>query len=375
MWCPNCNFAGTLESGTCSACGYRGQAYASPSNPALFMTPSPSPKRYVPERGDLLHRERYRIVSQYPLPETQHRQGLAWLATDMQSSHRRIIIRELLIPEHLARATSREHIAKVVAQQQSELALHAGFPQVVDLFKDQGAYFLALLAPEGESLAAWLQRQGGALPEYLVAELGYQVCGTLLSLANQQLPIVHGSITPETIIVGTEGQFVSILHVPLFPPDALPASTEKVSAGYCAPEQVHGEASPSSDLYGLAVVMHHAVTGYDPRTRLALFHPPARRLNPAVTPQMEKILTRQLSLSASQRYAGPREMQQDLAALLETYPDFTSDKDEHALQSIDHLTDTQLRERSRDALLLNMGILAAICVLLIVGTLFIVLRP
>jgi serine/threonine protein kinase len=375
VWCPNCNFAGTLVSGTCSACGYKGRAYASPSNPALFITPSRPLGRYVPERGDVLNRGRYRVISQYLLPENQRRQGLAWLAIDMQSLHQRIIVREILIPEHEAQASSQEHVAKVVAQQQSELAQHSGFPQVIDLFNDHGSYFLVLRSPEGESLAALLQRQGGALSEYLVAELGYQVCSSLVSLASQQPPIVHGSINPETIIVGSEGQFVAIIHVPLFSSDALPASAEKVSAGYYAPEQVHGEASLSSDLYALAVVMHHAVTGYDPRTRLALFHPPARRLNPAVTLQMERILTRQLSLSVSQRYVGPREMQQELAALLETYPDFESDKDEHSPLAVDRLTAEQLRERSRDALLLNIGIFAAICVLLIIGTLFIILRP
>ena len=314
-------------------------------------------------------------MGQRDLPISQYRQGLAWSAMDMQSAHRRVVIREVLIPERIALTSSQEQVAKMVAQQQSELGHHPGFPKVIDFFSDQGSYFLALLSPEGESLAIWLQRQGGALPEYLVAELGYQICNALASLASLYPPIVHGSINPETIIVGAEGQFVSLIHVPLFPPDVLPASAEKVSAGYYAPEQVHGEASPSSDLYGLAVVMHHAVTGYDPRARLALFHPPARRLNPAVTLQMEKILTRQLSLSASHRYAGPQEMQQDLAALLETYPDSVSDTNEPSPLSVERLSASQLRERSQNTLLLNMGVFAAICVLLIVGALFMILRP
>src|SRR5262249_17033838 len=136
--------------------------------------------------------------------------------------------------------------------------------------------------------------------EEQVVSYGYQLCGLLALMAEQRPPLVHGAITPETILLSHDLQKVTLLHLPIFPSVQHPPRLEHGAAGYAAPEQIRGgEITPSSDLYSVAVCMHHAVTGYDPQTRLALFHPPARRLNPAVTPEMEQILTHQLCLSTS----------------------------------------------------------------------------
>ncbi|HET8840646.1 MAG TPA: hypothetical protein VFN35_04225, partial [Ktedonobacteraceae bacterium] len=230
------------------------------------------------------------------------------------------------------------------------------------------------LYPEGVSLGSLLKRYGGALPEHQAAEYGYQLCGLLSTLAEQQPPLVHGSINPETIIVNEDQMSVALVHLPLFQPEPPPSSSGQVSAGYYAPEQIHGETNLSTDLYGLAVTLHYIVTGYDPRTRLALFHPPARRLNPAVSPQIEAILARQLSLSTSQRYTSPLEMQEDLAELIKSSTDTTDTN--MAGREVDPLqiSAMQLRDRSRSVVLLNMGVFAAICVLLLLGLFFATLR-
>jgi serine/threonine protein kinase len=210
----------------------------------------------------------------------------------------------------------------------------------------------------------------------MVTEYGYQLCGLLSFLANQHPPIVHGSINPETIIIDEVEQHPSLILLPLFQPKAPSTGTEKVSsAAYWAPEQLRGEIDTASDLYALAAVMHHAVTGYDPHERIASFHPPARRLNPAVTIQMERILARQLSLSKLQRYAHPSEMQEDLVSLIASYPDSVNSELPKLVVDPLRLTETELRdarEQRWNATLLNMGVFAAICVILLVGVLLII---
>lgn len=325
-------------------------------------------------RGDVLCEGRYRLVSQVDLPEIQRKQGTAWSAIDLMVSHRRVVVREMLLPPNMTGGASLERVAYMTMQRLKDLGQHPGFPDVLDFFQHGGTFFLVFLSPEGESLASLIRRQGGALPESVVAQYACQICDLLTIMEEQRPPVVHGSISPETIIVNEDKQYAWLAHLPLFKPEAAPARSGQVSAGYYAPEQVHGDLTPSSDLYGLAVAMHHAVTGYDPRSRLALFHPPARRLNPAVTPQMEMILTRQLSLSISQRYAHPSEMRRDLAALIEAYPAPTDyQAAEQGVNPLE-LSAAQLRERSKNAVLLNMGVFAAICILLLVGALFAVLR-
>jgi hypothetical protein len=121
--------------------------------------------------------------------------------------------------------------------------------------------------------------------------------------------------------------------------------------------------------------MHHAVTGYDPHERITSFHPPARRLNPAVTVQMERILARQLSLSKPQRYEHPSEMQKDLAGLLASYPDSVNGESPKLVVDPLRLSEAELRdarEKRWNATLLNMGVFAAICVMLLVGIFLII---
>jgi serine/threonine protein kinase len=323
-------------------------------------------------RGDTLFHGRYRLIDQIFLPEAQWYQGTAWSAIDKQASRLQVVIREVIVPQEMAKTSSASQVVFDVGKRLQNLEITPGFPKVIDLFNDRGTYFIVFLYPEGETLASLLKRQNGALPESMVVEYGYHLCGLLSVLANQQPPIVHGSISPETIIIGEQGRSVSLIHLPLFQPKTLSTSSEKV---YCAPEQLRGELDPSSDLYAVAVTMHHAVTGYDPHGRLASFHPPARRLNPAVTVQMERILIRQLSLSKQQRYANPSEMQQDLAGLVESYQDSIGSKSPISVADPANLSKAQVhefREQAWNTTLLNMGVFAAICVILVVGVLLII---
>ncbi len=412
MLCPSCGFEGNPLNGKCVRCSHSMAKTASSSynvattrsrlltdgksrsnsqssnerrNSWNGVTPAQVPplgaglrelsNQYRLMRGDTLFYGRYRLVNQITLPETQQGQGAAWSAIDKQMSHHQVVIREVAVPQEMANASSAHHVASVVAKRLRDLEQHANFPKVIDLFSDRGTYFIVLRNPEGKSLATLLERQSGALPEPMVAEYGYQLCGLLSSLTNHQPPIVHGSINPEAIIIDEEEQRVSLIHLPLFAPKALSTNTEKISSAYYAPEQLHGEVDTASDLYTVAAIMHHAVTGYDPRGRIASFHPPARRLNPSVTAQMERILARQLSLSKPQRYAHPSEMQEDLAVLIESYPDSISSEASMSVVDPLRLNAPQLREfreQAWSATLLNMGVFAAICVILLIGVLLII---
>ncbi len=373
MHCPQCGIETHLLNGRCARCGLevQGRSGRLPTDPALFAK---SANAYTLSHGDHLNDGRYRLMGQIVLPETQRRQGRAWVATDTKSAHRRVMVREMLAPRELLKNSSADQVCYAVAQRFQALSQRAGLIGVRDFFTEQGCYFLVFASPEGVNLASLLKRHGGALPEYQVASYGYQICDLLALLADQQPPLVHGSINPETIFIDEEQQVASLIHLPLFKPDPPPSNSGQVSAGYYAPEQVHGDCNPTTDLYGLAVTMHHMVTGYDPRTRLALFHPPARRLNPAVTTQMEMILARQLSLSTSQRYIHPTEMQKDLSALLAAYPETPANKTPEQEANPLQLSSVELHERSKNMLMLNMGVFAAICILLLVGIFLVVLR-
>ena len=341
-----------------------------------FASPSQSFNLYTLSRGDTLSEGRYRLLNEISLPKSQQSQGRAWTAIDLHMSRRYVMLREIVVPQAMARSSASEQIATEAAQRLQDLGQYEGFPKVIDFFSNRKAYFIVMLHPDGETLATLIRLHNGALPEQMVAEYGHQACGLLSRLVDQHPPFVHGSINPETIIINQDGQLrVSLIHLPLFPA-VLPFTGGEIAlSGYVAPEQVRGELDPSSDLYALATTMHYAVTGYNPHERLTFFHPPVRRLNPAVTEHMEMILARQLSLSKPQRYAHPAEMQKDLAALIASYPDAANSESPTSVVEPLRLSSSQLREQMRSVTLLNMGVFAAIIVMLLLGVLFAILRP
>jgi len=344
MRCPRCAYKGKLFQGRCAVCGYPLEQEAEEGSTAAVQQPfiavsdqfSPITNHYTPivldpqplgnhlsnglQAGDTLRGGRYRLQERIPLPLSQQQQGLAWNAYDLQMSSRFVVIHEVKFASEMA-STSRqkEYVANKIAQRLNRLGEHPGLPQVSDMFSEKDSYFLVFLYPQGETLASLLKSWRNGLPEYMVAEYAWQLCDVLTTLSEQQPPIVHGAISPETILISEEGKQAILMHVPLLPPKETIGKIDDMGSSYRAPEQVHGIISPASDLYSLAATLYHAVTGSDPRERPPAFYPPARRLNEAVSPAIEMILARQLRLTVSQRYTTPHEMKQDIAALLESY--------------------------------------------------------
>ncbi len=393
MRCPQCNFVGSPVNGACPRCGYSdmsgpsgplsmGGSHPGAITPAALrrMSTSRPLSASLPgvlvvqelKRGDSLRQGRYRLLEQLTLPENQQGQGAAWLATDAQTPQGRVVIRAVRLQEELP--ANRSQVARSIALRLSDLAQNSGFPKVLDVFSEHEEYYIVLQYTEGESLASVLRRQGGTLPERTVAEFGRQLCELLSAMSRQEPPTVHGGISPDTIIVSPDGSRVSLIHMPLFPPEEI--ANSKAPAGYRAPEQARGSVEPASDLYAVAAVLHHAVTGYDPNERVAFFHPPARRLNPAVSARMEAILAQELHLSIAQRYARPIDMQKDFAALQFSYGT-TADggRPMSAAATPASLDFIQMRQRSRNRSLLDVGIFAGVGLLLLLAFVLFYVRP
>lgn len=416
MRCPRCSFDGELIDGACARCGYRrvrtseelrntgapdtrstssslrvssdslrapfttsrsqSDVLRSPSMPLRAISEplrSPSlPLRSMggPSRplslttaksGDTLNLGRYRLVDQLVLPDNQQGQGAAWLAIDTSSGQVQVVIREVIVPAE--DNEQRKQIVRQIALRLSEGTQHPGFPKILDVFDEFEKYYIVWQHIEGESLASLLRRQGGALPERTVAEYGRQLCEMLAVLARQHPPLVHGAINPETVIVSPDRTRVHLIHLPLFPPRE-PANASSAGS-YKAPEQSRGTIDPSADLYSVAATMHHAVTGFDPRERIAFFYPPARRLNPVVTQQMETILAQELRLSPVQRYARASDVQSDLTSLLASKAleperrSLTSAPADDPLK----LDMAEIRRRSRQRNRTQITVFAVICIL------------
>src|SRR5690242_4141434 len=81
-----------------------------------------------------------------------------------------------------------------------------------------------------------------------------------------------------------------------------------------SPEFIRGVVDVRTDMYSLIATAYHAVTGTVP-SGISGSIPQAQRINHAISPEFDAILTKGLRSIANQRYQRPSELRQDLLAL------------------------------------------------------------
>ena len=153
-----------------------------------------------------------------------------------------------------------EREAKVLADLQ-----HPGIPRYRDYFasEDSGDYFLVMDLVEGRSLAEHLAkpepgrppaRHSKALDEAALRRILLGVLDILEYLHGRSPPVIHRDIKPANVIVDARG----LVHLVDFGGVRVAGSggsTMVGTFGYMAPEQLHGEAGPATDLYALGATI------------------------------------------------------------------------------------------------------------------------
>ncbi len=133
---------------------------------------------------------------------------------------------------------------------------HPGIPRYVDSFEapDTGDYFLVMELIDGRSLQDGLgdKRLTPAQLDGVFTQL-LEILDYLHSLSP---PVIHRDIKPANVMI----DFDNNVHLVDFGAVRVAArgqggSTMFGTIGYMAPEQLHGEATPASDLYSLAATM------------------------------------------------------------------------------------------------------------------------
>jgi ABC-type branched-subunit amino acid transport system substrate-binding protein len=148
-----------------------------------------------------------------------------------------------------------------------------------------------------------------------------QVLDILDYLSQQTPPIVHRDIKPANIIIGTKDRRAHLVDFGIARADiAKNAKRKQTSAlgtqGYAPPEQYQGNADTRSDVYALAATLHYLLTNRDPSEYPPFAFPPVRTLNPQLSPEIERVLTRALTIDINQRYQSAAAMKQDIDDIL-----------------------------------------------------------
>ncbi len=265
------------------------------------------------EIGSVLQ-NRYRIVSLLG----QGGMGSVYRAWDMRLSVP-VALKEMT-PQLGLDAQTLGQLRQQFQQEATVLAQlrHPNLVRVTDFFEESGNAYLVMDFVEGESLAGYINRHG-PLSEQKVLGWARQLLNALAYCHDQG--IIHRDIKPQNVVIRPDGQatLVDFGLVKLWDPDDPRTKTAMRGMGtpeYAPPEQYEIDAThtdPRSDVYGLGATLYHAMAGQAPLTAtLRMASPerfmPVRKLNPGVSPAIEKAVLCALELNRSKRWQSAGEM-------------------------------------------------------------------
>jgi hypothetical protein len=243
--------------------------------------------------------------------------GTTWAATDQQTGEA-VAIKAL----DLSRVDDWKAVELFEREAHTlEQLDHPNIPDYLDFVpvRDQDTGYLVQTLAPGTPLHDLLERQGRFTDEQLegIAERTLEL---LVYLESLNPAVVHRDIKPSNLILDDDGEVYLVDFGAV--QDAAKRTAEGGSTvagtfGYMAPEQLHGTASPRSDLYALGMTLIHLASGRHPsdleRQGLKVDFHDAVSLSPA----LEDFIDRLVEPNPDDRFGSAQEA---LAHLREEVP-------------------------------------------------------
>ena len=192
---------------------------------------------------------------------------------------------------------------------------HPSIPRIYDYFSQNERSYLILEFINGSDLEAILADSESYIPEERVVQWGIELCDVLSYLHNHQPePIIFRDMKPSNVMINQFGHVVLIDFGIAKPFQSGQRGTMIGTEGYSPPEQYRGEAGNLADIYALGATLHHLLTRRDPRLEapFSFAERPIRQINPAVSPEVEKVINISLQYEPKDRYASAEAMKEAL---------------------------------------------------------------
>ncbi len=192
-------------------------------------------------------------------------------------------------------------------------------PRVYDAFEADGRFYLVMQLIEGKTLQQLLKLQGRPCSEQEVVNWLVPIMHVLNELHSRNPAVIHRDIKPGNIILTPDQTAVLVDFglTKLYDPNSdTQTLVRAVSGGYSPVEQYVGRTSPQSDIYAMAATMYFLLTlklppeSVNRSYRDELIAP--RLLNPMLSPNLEHVLLKAMSVNADQRYRSMDEFAQAL---------------------------------------------------------------
>jgi WD40 repeat protein len=268
-----------------------------------------------------------RRIGRYEILEEIGRGGFAVVYRARDTVLDRIVALKVLHPQL---TIDSKFIQRFYQEARTAAGLH--HPNIVtvhEVGEDQGLHYLAMALLPGRTLDEWLDRVKGPLPPGQVVSITVQIASAL-DLIHQR-GLMHRDVKPNNIMVDEEGQATLLDFGIVRAAEGTRLTTTMTLLGtpeYMSPEQARGEEMDArSDVYALGVVVYQMCTGREPfsatspivvlRLHVDEPPPPPQELNPRLSPEVVRVLSKALAKDRDARYQTAGEMAQALREAVE----------------------------------------------------------
>src|SRR4051794_13102507 len=252
------------------------------------------------------------------------------------SRARDVALRRTVAVKVITPALATDRLFRERFRRESRLAAQIEHPAVVPVYRagqDRGRLFIAMRLIDGTDLGSILRRDG-PLPRKSAVEIIGAIAGALDAAHSHGL--VHRDIKPGNVLVAGDraGAYLTDfgLTVDTAATTALTRSGQWVgTVAYAAPEQLRGgRVDARTDVYALAGVLHHCLTGAlpYPATRdvdaiaAHLTEPPPKpsSVNRAIPRQFDAVVARGMAKDGGRRYPSAGDLAAAAAAAADSRP-------------------------------------------------------
>lgn len=262
--------------------------------------------------GTQLQDGKYSIVANIG----QGGQGTAYLADTTHTLQTdglpaAVVLKEYILPMHHFKTQSilTENAEKL--HKEATILERIDHEQIVRLFghfvEDFRGY-LVMEHIEGVSLKDLVASEGKQ-PEPFVMDIASQICDILTYLHGLSPPILHRDLTPDNLILQTDGKVKLVDFNVAHQMESSATATVVGKHTYIPPEQFKGKPTPQSDVYALGCTMHFLLTGEEPEP-LTVSSP--RLLRQEISSFADNIVRTATAIDTSARFASAKELQKAL---------------------------------------------------------------
>jgi outer membrane protein assembly factor BamB/tRNA A-37 threonylcarbamoyl transferase component Bud32 len=195
---------------------------------------------------------------------------------------------------------------------------HTSIPRIYDYFSIESRSYLVLEFIHGKDMEAIISDANSFLREEQVLTWAIELCDVLDYLHKHKPdPIIFRDMKPSNVMINNNGDIMLVDFGIAKSFQSGIKGTMIGTEGYSPPEQYRGEATPSADIYALGATIHHALTRRDPRLEppFSFAERPVRRINQAVSPEMEAVVNMALEYNPEGRFRSAADMKQALATV------------------------------------------------------------